>query len=170
LSEVESSIPNCYVPDILSDDPSYPLFFASHAYDSAVNQALQNGAGLSHLEFGMLSNLLFFPGSSCAEIARRDLLAPQTVNATLLRLESRGMIERNPHAIHGRILEGTLTTAGLSVLERGCQIVAEVRERMLSDLSAEERSQFYALLMRCWEGLTPKKSRRRSRASQTEAK
>jgi DNA-binding MarR family transcriptional regulator len=47
------------------------------------------------------------PGLSNAELARQNLITPQTTNVILARLEAAGLIRRSPYPLHGRILRGT---------------------------------------------------------------
>jgi DNA-binding MarR family transcriptional regulator len=79
--------------------------------------------GLSVAEFTCLSVLHRAPGLSNAELARRSLVTPQSMNEVLSKLELRGLIERRSAPEHGRILRTELTTAGQALIE---QVLPEV--------------------------------------------
>jgi DNA-binding MarR family transcriptional regulator len=69
-------------------------------------------------------------------------MTPQAMSEVIDALETKGLIRRNPHPSHGRMLPATLTAKGRRVLadcERG---VDEMEDLMLADLTAHERSAF----------------------------
>jgi DNA-binding MarR family transcriptional regulator len=69
-------------------------------------------------------------------------MTPQAMSEVIDALEKKGLIRRNPHPTHGRLLPATLTAKGRRVLadcERG---VDEMEEVMLADLTARERAAF----------------------------
>ena len=52
-------------------------------------------------QYAALSALEAAPGLSGAELARRSLVTPQTMNAILVNLEAAGLVVRRPHPEHG---------------------------------------------------------------------
>src|ERR1700736_3445359 len=68
---------------------------------------------------GILFALAQEDGLSGAELARRETVTAQTMNQLVTRLVERGLVERRPHATHGRILTLHLTDAGRQTLADG---------------------------------------------------
>lgn len=71
---------------------------------------------LSVAEYTTLSVLATRPELSNAQLARRALVAPQSMLEILARLEGRGFVERRTDPAHGRILRATLTERGRDTL------------------------------------------------------
>jgi DNA-binding MarR family transcriptional regulator len=89
------------------------------------------------------------PRISNADLARAAFVTPQTMQGILVNLERAGLIVRNPHPVHGRVIMTELTDSGRKAIIAGT-IAAEVVERhMLSALSAEEAKLLASLLKRC---------------------
>jgi DNA-binding MarR family transcriptional regulator len=93
--------------------------------------------GLTTLQYTTLS-VLHRHGAplSNAQLARRAYMTPQAMSEVIDALETKGLIRRNPHPTHGRLLPATLTAKGRRVLvdcERG---VDEMEEVMLAVLTA----------------------------------
>ena len=96
--------------------------------------------GLSVNQYTTLSVLDHRSGLSNAQLARRALVSPQSMNEVLLALERRGLVQRHAHPDHGRILQSRLTAKGRRVL-RACDTgVHEVESLMLGDLSQSEQA------------------------------
>ena len=97
--------------------------------------------GLTTLQYTTLSVLNRHGAPlSNAQLARRAYMTPQAMSEVIDALETKGLIRRNPHPTHGRLLPATLTAKGRRVLadcERG---VDEMEEVMLADLTARERA------------------------------
>ena len=68
--------------------------------------------GLSVNQYTTLSVLDRRSGLSNAQLARRSLVSPQSMNEVLLTLEERGLVRRRAHPDHGRILQARLTAKG----------------------------------------------------------
>ena len=86
--------------------------------------------GLTTLQYTTLSVLNRHGAPlSNAQLARRAYMTPQAMSEVIDALETKGLIRRNPHPNHGRLLPATLTAKGRRVLadcERG---VDEMEER-----------------------------------------
>ena len=65
-----------------------------------------------------------------ADLARVALLTPQTVGVIIRNLERDGAIRKNPHPVHGRVLQWTLTRRGERLLGK-CRAQARALERRL---------------------------------------
>lgn len=94
---------------------------------------------LSVPEYTAMSVLARRPGLSNAQLARRSLIAPQSMIDVVARLEDRGLVARGIDPGHARILPAHLTPAGESLLERAQEVVTGVEAQVLSDLTAAER-------------------------------
>lgn len=92
-------------------------------------------------------------GLSNAQLARRTYISPQAMNQVLDQLTQAGLVERHPHATHGRILETELTDEGRSVLERCDAAVDAVEAEMLQDIPAEDHSALVQMLVTCVRSL-----------------
>ena len=125
-----------------------------------VQQALRNeidnvlrGIGLTTAQYAALSALEANPGLSGAEIARQSYVTPQTMNDIVSNLEQAGLIERQPHPQHGRVLQTYLTRGGEQRLKQAHRLVAAVEERMVARLNRSEQKQLMAWLRQCGEAL-----------------
>jgi DNA-binding MarR family transcriptional regulator len=96
--------------------------------------------GLSVNQYTTLSVLDRRSGLSNAQLARRALVSPQSMNEVLLALERRGLVRRHAHPDHGRILQARLTAKGRRVLASCDADVREVEAAMVSDLSPQEQA------------------------------
>lgn len=81
-------------------------------------------------QFVVLTMLGSYPGLSNADLARLAVLTPQTVSVIVANLERSGAIDRQPHPVHGRILNIVLTGAGRELLAR-CRERAMANEARL---------------------------------------
>ena len=96
--------------------------------------------GLSLNQYTTLSVLAHLGGLSNAQLARRSLVSPQSMNEVLLTLEKRGLVRRRAHPDHGRILQGRVTARGRSLLGRCNAEVHDVEARMVSGIREEDRT------------------------------
>jgi len=96
--------------------------------------------GLSVNQYATLSVLDRRSGLSNAQLARRALVSPQSMNEVLLALEQRGLVRRRAHPDHGRILQARLTAKGRALLARCDAEVHQVEARMVSGLREDEQA------------------------------
>lgn len=94
---------------------------------------------LSVPEYTALSVLQARPGLSNAQLARRSLLAPQSMLEVLAKLESRGLVRREVDPAHGRILRAALTPAGRTLLARADPAIEAIQEWLLADVPERDR-------------------------------
>jgi DNA-binding MarR family transcriptional regulator len=109
--------------------------------DRAVQRLLQKQLaphGLSLPDYSALSALLLRPGMSNADLARRALVTPQSMNEVVARLERRGFIERSNHPDHGRILMAVVTDAGRAMFEQADADVKTVTDALLQDIPPDD--------------------------------
>ena len=127
---------------------------AQGALNTAMGAALAD-AGVTLSEYAVLVALDEQPGLSNADLARRAFVTPQTMNQVLRELETRGLVARRPHAVHGRVLQAHLTAEGARVLAGCGAAVDAVEERMLAGLSPADRQRVADVLRQFTEALTP---------------
>jgi DNA-binding MarR family transcriptional regulator len=109
--------------------------------------------GLTVSHYTALSILGRRSGLSNAQLARRTYITPQAMNQVLDHLTRTGLIVREPHATHGRILATRLTPAGKDVLA-SCDIAVDAMEaEMLHDVPAANRTQLMQTLLVCIRAL-----------------
>jgi len=128
----------------ITDDGSEPtLLYLVGRIDRVVRRAIGTvlkAQGLSVNQYTTLSVLYRRSGLSNAQLARRSLVSPQSMNEVLLTLEERGLVRRRAHPEHGRILQARLTAKGRSLLARCDSEVQQVEARMVSGLGNQDRA------------------------------
>jgi DNA-binding MarR family transcriptional regulator len=133
-----------------------------HSLDLLLQSALDEAlapCGLSMAQWTALRAVHDQSGASGADLARTCGVTAQTMHTMLVSLERAGLVVRQPHAMHGRVVQVYLSNAGERRLAKGRAIVAEVEERALAALSGEERAILAGLLARVAGGL--RQARRR---------
>jgi DNA-binding MarR family transcriptional regulator len=103
--------------------------------------------GLSVNQYATLSVLDRRSDLSNAQLARRALVSPQSMNEVLLALEQRGLVRRRVHPDHGRILQARLTAKGRALLARCDAEVHQVEARMVSGLNDDEQAALRGALL-----------------------
>ena len=127
---------------------AYQLAQTEHAMRLAIEHELR-GLGVTLPQWSVLNFLVGDPGLSAAELARRSFISEQAVSGIVARLERAGLVAREPHPTHGRILKVTATPAG-EELARRCDLrIQQVEQRLRTALDAEELAQLAGLLGRC---------------------
>ena len=109
--------------------------------------------GLTTAQYAALAMLEQSTGESSAELARRMFVTAQSMNEIILRLEDRHLVVRDPHPVHGRILQTHLTSAGQKTLNRAHRLVGDVEKQMESGLNKPERRALVDMLRRCTAAL-----------------
>ena len=96
--------------------------------------------GLTVRQYTTLSVLRARTGLSNAQLARRSLMTPQSMNEVLAGLAERGLVQRTPASDHGRVIRTELTATGLSALEACDEAVDRLETEMLTELGPDERA------------------------------
>jgi DNA-binding MarR family transcriptional regulator len=125
------------------DDGGPTLLYLIGRMDRVVRRHIDDvvkAKGLSVNQYTTLSVLDHRSGLSNAQLARRALVSPQSMNEVLLALERRGLVRRQAHPDHGRILQTRLTAKGRRVLAACDEGVTEVESTMLCNLSPSEQA------------------------------
>ncbi|HEY8165226.1 MAG TPA: MarR family transcriptional regulator [Gemmatimonadaceae bacterium] len=102
------------------------------AYDTSLSKL-----GLTAPQFLVLNLIDAYPGASGAELARTAQLTPQTMNLILRKLEREGLIERDEHETHGRVLRLTLTPKGTARLRNAKTLSDKIERRVLALADAD---------------------------------
>ncbi len=130
----------------------YQLKRAQHRLRLTMDAQLRP-LGLTTPQYAVLSALEVDAGLSGADLARRAFVTPQTMQGLVVSLERAGLLTRQPHATHGRILRTFLTPAGARALARAHDVVADIHCTMLAPLSDTSRHQLVSLLRICADQL-----------------
>src|SRR5689334_7830430 len=109
--------------------------------------------GLTAAQYTALSVLARDPGLSGADLARACNTTPQAMNGVVATLEREGLVERNPHPTHGRILQVTSTPEGERRLGAATPAVRELEQAIEADLSPKQMATVKAWLVESAERL-----------------
>jgi DNA-binding MarR family transcriptional regulator len=102
--------------------------------------------GLALPEFVCLRILSMEPDQSSAALARRTNVSPQAMNLVLRGLQEMGAVARPATASSGRALPARLTSKGRALLKRAEAAVHVADERLLANLTPDERHEFKRIL------------------------
>ncbi len=116
----------------------YLLRQAQAATRLTLERAL-GGLGVTPPQFAVLTMLRAYPGLSGADLARVAVLTPQTVGVIIRNLERDGAIKKEPHPVHGRVLQWTLTRRGAVLLFKCRRHAMALERRLQSGLSTTSR-------------------------------
>jgi DNA-binding MarR family transcriptional regulator len=99
-------------------------------------------------QYAVLLQLTERAGMSGAQLARGAAVTPQTMAGILANLESKGLIERRPSELHGKVLVTRLTEAGRAVVAQADARAVGVETAIWSAFSDGERELFRSFLQR----------------------
>ncbi|MGW6128765.1 MarR family winged helix-turn-helix transcriptional regulator [Cellulomonas sp. NPDC055163] len=117
----------------------YLLKEASSALRAAMEEVLRP-LGMNVTHYSCLELLAQRPGLSSAELARGAFVTRQSMNVLLQALERDGWVTRPAQAPVGKALPVQLTERGRRSLDEASAAVRSVELRMLSGLTADDRS------------------------------
>ncbi|MEV7038695.1 MarR family transcriptional regulator [Amycolatopsis sp. NPDC051061] len=109
---------------------------------------------LSMSQYAVLRALDDHPGASSAELARITFVTRQSLRDVLGGLRSAGLVTVAEQASTGRARPVALTASGHAKLRAAEELVTQVEEEMLGDLSADQRRYLADLLHTCVGNLT----------------
>ena len=138
--------------DRVTDLVGYHLKRAQQALRTAMDEGLR-ARGLTTPQYAALTHLEADEPLSGAELARRCFVTAQTMNAILVGLERARLVERAPHANHGRVIEARLTKRGRAKVEDAHRTVFGIEERMLSKITSAGRRRLNETLRQLVENL-----------------
>ena len=131
----------------------YELKRAQHALRLRMDDVLRP-VGLTTPQYAALAALAEAPGLSNAQLARHSFVTPQTMNQILKGLETAGLVRREGHPEHGRVLHAYLTGEGERLREECAGKVAAVEKRMVAGLSSQEQRVLLEALRSCARALS----------------
>jgi DNA-binding MarR family transcriptional regulator len=102
--------------------------------------------GLGLPEFVCLRILSMLPDQSSAELARSTNVSPQAMNLVLRGLQEMGAVTRPATVPSGRALPARLSSKGEALLKRAEAAVHVADERLLANLTPDERREFKRIL------------------------
>jgi DNA-binding MarR family transcriptional regulator len=112
------------------------------------HEAVLRGYGLTMTQYTVLLILLREDAMSGAQLARAGGVTQQSMASVLTGMQNKGLIERQPSAVHAKVLMAALTPTGRDLLERAYGDVI-VLERALTDrFTPAERERFCEFLDR----------------------
>jgi len=138
--------------DRVLDLVGYHLKRAQQALRMAMDEGLR-AQGLTTPQYAALTHLEADEPLSGAELARRCFVTAQTMNAILVGMERARLVERAPHAKHGRVIEARLTTRGRAKVRDAHRTVFRIEERMLSNITSAGRRKLNETLRQLVENL-----------------
>jgi DNA-binding MarR family transcriptional regulator len=121
-----------------SGPTGYLLRQLIHAFHTTQEQGLRP-YGLSSPQFGALFVLDHEPGLSSADLARAMGVTPQAANLLVAGMERDGLVRREPHPTHKRVLETYPTDEGLRRMRAAQAFIGDLEERLLAGLGPAER-------------------------------
>ncbi|MGH3724650.1 MAG: MarR family winged helix-turn-helix transcriptional regulator [Mycobacterium sp.] len=86
------------------------------------------------------------PGWSNADLARAMDVTPQSMNTVLQALQDAELVARPDTVASGRARPAQLSRSGAALLKRAEVLAREAEERLLSDISERQRSDFFQTL------------------------
>ena len=119
---------------------------AEQAVSSSLAAVLRD-LDLTVTQYGTLLVLSESSGLSGAQLARICLVTPQSMATVLARLAERGLIEREPSAVHQKVLLARLSRSGRSVLRKANALIRPAEDRFAQALAPDERE----FLLSCLE-------------------
>ncbi len=119
---------------------SFVLWQAQHLTEVAMEQALV-AERLSPSQVALLVMVHQEPALSGAELARRLHLTPQSVATAVGQLETRGLVTRQAHRVHRKVIEIFLTDEGLQTLRRAVDLIRTVDAQAMAGLGVTDRAQ-----------------------------
>ena len=115
------------------------LHQAQHAFATTMEKRLREH-GLTRPQFGVLSVLVADPGLSAADLARAAMVTPQAINLLVAGLEREGLVRKEPHPTHGRVLQLFPTKKGVERVQEAYPTVTDLEDRIAEGLSPRQEA------------------------------
>ncbi|MER7561644.1 MarR family transcriptional regulator [Streptomyces sp. NPDC097941] len=125
-----------------------------HVMGTRLERALRS-LDLTAAQHNALQHVVWAPGTSAAQIARRTGFTPQSMGAAVNALVDRGLLARREHPSSRRTVQLTVTDSGANLAERARGLVERLDEEALAVLAPAERVVVHSLLLRMLAGLNP---------------
>jgi DNA-binding MarR family transcriptional regulator len=133
---------------MLTDRIGYHLKRLQQALRTAMDVALRE-LDLTAAQYGALTALEDAPGISSAALARACFVTAQTMNEIVQGLIASGLVTRQAHPEHGRIVQLSLTVEGRLRVSQAHQVIEMIEKRMLTGLDSKQQRQFVQWLQQC---------------------
>jgi DNA-binding MarR family transcriptional regulator len=104
--------------------------------------------GLSMAQYTALLALSRESGQSAAQLARANGVTQQTMSTVLSGLLTKGLIERQPSAVHAKVQITSLTADGVQTIDAASDEVIALERTLSRRFSAKERQDLCDLLDR----------------------
>ena len=130
----------------------YLLRQTIHAFNTAMENGLREH-GLTSPQFGALFVLETEPGLSAADVARAMGTTPQAANVLVAGMEEQGLLYREPHPTHGRILEVYPTEEALRRYKAARPFIRRLETQMCEGFSAAQLATIKRWLVASARGL-----------------
>jgi len=144
----------------------YLLRQTVHAFNTAMENRLREHK-LTSPQFGALFVLETEPGLSAADVARAMGTTPQAANVLIAGMETDGLVYREPHPTHGRILEVYPTDEGLRRFKAAQPSIRRLETQMCQGFSAAQVATVKRWLVDAARAVSSTKTRARSGARAT---
>ena len=129
------------------DQPlGYLLSRVMFALKADVTETVLDPLEVAFPEYLCMRVLAKFPGQSNADLARALNVSPQAMNMVLRGLEERRLVARPASVASGRSLPAQLTREGSELLKRTDAGVRAAEDRLMANLSDDERHSFKHVL------------------------
>ena len=115
----------------------YLLRQTVHAFNTAMERGLREH-GLTSPQFGALFVLSAEPRLSSADLARAMGTTPQAAQLLVAGMEREGLVVREPHPTHGRILEISATGEGMRRYKAARPFIRRLEAQMGDGFDARE--------------------------------
>ncbi|WP_422748319.1 MarR family winged helix-turn-helix transcriptional regulator [Mycobacterium sp. WMMD1722] len=125
----------------------YLLHRVAAALRSEVTATALEPIGLTFPQYICMRVLAASPGRTNASLARDVNVSPQAMNTVVRSLQERGLVSRPATVTAGRSLPAELTRAGRDALAEIDAGVRAAEQKVLADLTAEQRREFRRLLV-----------------------
>ena len=102
--------------------------------------------GLTTPQYAVLAAVERDGEMSASDLAREFGMSAQTLNVLVKALEECGLLRRDRHPRHGRILLATLTTRGRRALQEGRERALKLQDRLLDQMTSADRSRLMRVL------------------------
>ncbi|MFB7666066.1 MarR family winged helix-turn-helix transcriptional regulator [Kitasatospora sp. NPDC056138] len=120
---------------------------AEQAMMAAKTDALRE-LDLTVPQYAVLLQLTERSGMSGAQLARGAAVTPQTMAGVLANLETKGLIEREPSELHGKVLVTRLSEAGRALVAEADARAVGIESALWTAFDESERDLFRGFLQR----------------------
>jgi DNA-binding MarR family transcriptional regulator len=127
---------------------AWRLSYIANFYTVPFYHALDQRLGISRGEYVILFCVAQHPGITAQDIVAASGRPKNSISVAVAQLERKRLIVRKRNKDDARRMELRATAAGLSVYSKVVPLLRERERHMLAPLTAGERKQFDALLLK----------------------